>query len=263
MDILGYIAAILIGFTMGLLGGGGSILTIPVLVYLLGVDPLLATSYSLFVVGTCSLVGSFHAVKKKNVDFTAFLYFGIPSLIAVYFIRTYLLPIIPENIFRIGNVVINRGTLLMLLFAILMIASAFSMVFKKQIPNPENSNTKRGLLIIQGLLVGSVTGILGAGGGFMIVPSLVLISKLSMKKAVGTSLTLMTCSALFGFFISIDNNPIEFKSLFLFTGIALIGIFFGGGILEKIESNKLKKIFGYFVFVMGLFIITKELIELL
>lgn len=263
MEVFGYLAAILIGFTMGLLGGGGSILTIPVLVYLLGVDPLLATSYSLFVVGACSLVGSFHAFKTKNVDLVAFLYFGIPSLFAVYIIRNFLLPVIPEHIATIGYVELKRGSLLMLLFAVLMITSAFSMIFRKQIPNPGNSVTKKGLLVVQGLLVGCVTGILGAGGGFMIVPSLVLISKLDMKKAVGTSLALMTCSALFGFFISIDNSPIHFKSLFLFTGIALIGIFIGGGILEKIKPDQLKKVFGIFVFSMGIFIIVKELIELL
>ncbi len=263
MEVLGYIAAVLIGFTMGLLGGGGSILTIPVLVYLLGIDPLLATSYSLFVVGMCSLVGSFHAFKMGNVDLFAFIYFGIPSLLAVFLIRAYLLPLIPDHITYIGNFELKRGTLLMLLFASLMVIAAISMIYQKQLPAPTHHVAKRGILLLQGLLVGSVTGLLGAGGGFMIVPSLVLISKLSMKKAVGTSLALMTCSALFGFFISLDHAPIHFKSLFLFTGIALIGIFIGSGIMEKIQSNTLKRIFGYFVFVMGLFIIVKELLAAL
>ncbi len=142
-QLAGYIIAVLIGISLGLIGGGGSILTVPVLVYLLHADPVLATTYSLFIVGFTSLVGGTRAYINKLVDFRSVSLFGIPSILTVFIARHFILPHIPELLFTAGNLVIKKGSFLMLLFALLMLIAAISMIcnydnYDKQVDEEKN-----------------------------------------------------------------------------------------------------------------------------
>jgi uncharacterized membrane protein YfcA len=233
---------------------------VPVFVYLLHVQPVLATTYSLFVVGSCSLVGGTRAYFKKLIDFHVVLYFGLPSLLSVFIVRRFVLPLIPDHLFTIGNLVVTKGVFLMVLFALLMLAAAVSMIRSdSKIPVPAIGKERNGGLLVQGLLIGAVTGLLGAGGGFLIIPALVLISRLPMKIAVGSSLTIMAISSFFGFFSTLSHYTINWGQLLTFTAIAVLGIFVGTAFSEKIPGQSLKKGFGWFVLAIGLFILIHEL----
>ena len=186
-DILGYIGALLIGLVLGLIGGGGSILTVPVLVYLFNVNPVTATAYSLFVVGTSSLVGAGRNLQKKRVGFRTAIAFAIPAVISVFSTRKYIVPAIPEVIFKLGDFVVTKNIGIMIFFALLMLVASFSMIMdrEKLLENKkEESGPWYGLLVPLGFITGLITGLVGAGGGFIIIPILVLLAGLPMKKAV-------------------------------------------------------------------------------
>jgi uncharacterized membrane protein YfcA len=260
MEIAGYLAAVLIGVSLGLIGGGGSILTVPVFVYLLHVQPVVAATYSLFVVGTCSLVGSTRAYFKKLINFQVVLYFGLPSLLSVFAVRLFLIPKIPDQLFTIGTLNVTQDVFLMVLFALLMLAAAISMIrSNSNQPVPAIGKKRVGGLVIQGFLVGAITGLLGAGGGFLIIPALVLISRLPMKIAVGSSLTIMAISSYFGFFTTLSHYHINWSLLLSITAIAVAGIFVGTALSDKIPGQALKKGFGWFVMGIGLFILIHQL----
>ncbi|MFD2516130.1 sulfite exporter TauE/SafE family protein [Pontibacter locisalis] len=284
MEILGYIAALLIGLSLGLIGGGGSILTVPVLVYLLGLSPVISTAYSLFIVGLTSLVGSYKFYQKGLVSMKTAVVFGLPSIVAVYLTRRYLVPAIPENLFTVGDLAVTKGVLLMLLFAGLMVFASISMIKKKkEVPaepadvvdenidtelDVEHTDPKEvhpkpkfnyGGILAEGLVVGTLTGLVGAGGGFLIIPALVLFSKLDMKMAVGTSLLIIAVKSLFGFIGDVFNYEIDWLFLGIFSAISIAGIFIGTYLSTKIHADKLKTSFGWFVLVMGIYIIIKEI----
>jgi uncharacterized protein len=261
MEIVGYIASLLIGISLGLIGGGGSILTVPVMVYLFGLQPLLATSYSLFIVGSTSLFGAINNLRKGMVNVKAALLFGASSIATVFLTRKFLVPAIPKNIFTIGGVVITEAMLTMVLFAILMLVASISMIRNKKVATDneqEKESFKFGKLVIYGITIGLVTGFLGAGGGFLLIPALVLLLKLPMKKAIGTSLMIIALNSLIGFTGDIGHFTIDWFFLFKITLIAVAGIFIGGALSKKIPGEKLKKGFGWFVLIMGIYIIVKE-----
>jgi uncharacterized protein len=263
MEILGYIAAILIGISLGMVGSGGSILTVPVLVYLMHVNPLLATTSSLFIVGTTSLAGGLRAYARRQVDFRAITEFGFPSIFSIFITRHYLLPALPETMLRIGNFTLSRDIFLMLVFAVLMLIASITMILSKEnsISDEARQTRKHAVLplILLGLLIGCITGLLGAGGGFLIIPTLVLFLKIPMKKAVGTSLLLIAINSLFGFLFSLKQFEFDWQLLLCFTGLAIIGIFIGSRLAAKIPGNTLKKAFGCFILIMGVYIIIREL----
>ena len=261
LDLLGYFGALLIGLVLGLIGGGGSILTVPVLVYLLSINPVTATAYSLFVVGTSSLVGAANSMKKKLVDFRTATVFAIPAFIAVYGTRKWLVPAIPEYLFTLGGFEVTKGIGIMLFFAIIMIVASISMIKgsrKEKLPETK-VRYNYPLIIIEGFVVGVLTGIVGAGGGFLIVPALVLLAKLPMKKAVATSLFIIAVKSLIGFIGDVENLEIDWMFLLIFTALSIIGIFIGGYLNKFIDGKKLKKGFGWFVLIMGIYIILKEI----
>jgi len=261
MDTAGYLASIFIGIALGLIGGGGSILTVPVLVYLFNLDVVLATAYSLFVVGTTSIVGSFSFFKKGLVNIKTAIVFGIPSIISVFLTRAYIVPAIPQEVFSIGNLTVTKSMLLMLLFAVLMISTSYSMIKKDREVREEISQKQRfnyPLILIEGTLVGILTGLVGAGGGFLIIPALVLLSKLSMKEAVGTSLVIIAAKSLIGFFGESNAMAMDWIFLLKVTVFAIVGIFTGMALSKRINGEKLKPAFGWFVLVMGIYIILKE-----
>lgn len=264
MEIIGYIASILIGISLGLVGSGGSILTVPVLVYLMNVNPLIATTSSLFIVGATSLVGGLRAYAKKIVDFKAVTEFGIPSIFSIFITRHYLLPALPGHFFTLGNISVSKEMFLMVLFAILMLTASFSMIRNNHAEAMGSQvdverNNKALSLVLLGLFVGVVTGLLGAGGGFLIIPSLVLFLRLPMKTAIGTSLLIIAINSLLGFLFSLKQFEYNWTILILFTLLSIIGLFIGSKLSDKIPGASLKKGFGWFVLVMGIYIIIKEL----
>lgn len=263
MDIIGYIASLVIGISLGLIGGGGSILTVPVLVYLFRVSPVMATAYSLFIVGSTSLVGALPKYKNGLVNLKTALIFGIPSIVAVFATRKYIVPQIPEELFSIGGLLITKNILMMLLFAILMVAASVSMIrnTKSKVEESGSSEQKFNVpvILIEGILVGILTGLVGAGGGFLIIPALVLLSKLPMKQAIGTSLLIIAAKSLIGFTGDLSNYQMDWSLLITVTLLAIVGIFIGNWLSNKISPEKLEKGFGWFVFIMGIYIIIKEI----
>jgi hypothetical protein len=262
IEIVGYIASLIIGISLGLIGGGGSILTVPVLVYLFGVNPVLATAYSLFIVGATSLVGTFPKYKQGLVNLKTALIFGIPSIVAVYATRKFIVPLIPDAVFSVGDFMVTKSILLMILFAVLMVFASVSMIREKKQINGEPEGEQRfnyPLILLEGAIVGVLTGLVGAGGGFLIIPALVILSKLPMKQAVGTSLLIIAAKSLIGFTGDLGHTVMDWKLLGIVTALAIIGIFIGNQLSHKTDGNKLKKGFGWFVLVMGIYIIAKEL----
>lgn len=262
-QIIGYVLAIIVGISLGLIGSGGSILTVPILVYIMAVNPVLATAYSLFIVGSTALVGGIKSALLKKVDFKTVLIFGIPSILAVYFTRAYLVPIIPDSLLTLGDFELTKSIALMLLFAIVMIMASISMIkpsknkLEEDIPMEYNYP----MILLEGSLVGILTGLVGAGGGFLIIPALVILAKMPMKLAVGTSLFIIAAKSLIGFIGDVQTTPdLDGSLLLIFTAFSVLGIFIGIALSKKIDGSKLKTAFGWFVLIMGIYIILKETI---
>ncbi len=261
-QLLGYLGALIIGIVLGLIGGGGSILTVPVLVYLLAVNPVVATAYSLFVVGVSSLVGALKNIKKGLVDFKTAIVFSIPAFIAVYVTRKYLVPALPDELFTIGGFLVTKDIGIMVFFALIMLLASYSMIWgscKNCDDDTAEIQYNYPMIILEGLVVGVLTGIVGAGGGFLIIPALVMLAKLPMKKAVATSLLIIAVKSLIGFLGDVQNLDIEWAFLLRFTALSVIGIFIGVWLNKFIEGSKLKKGFGWFVVAMAVYILWKEL----
>jgi uncharacterized membrane protein YfcA len=258
-EILGYLGALVIGLVLGLIGGGGSILTVPIFVYLLHINPVTATAYSLFVVGVSALVGAVRNMQKGLVDFRTAIVFSIPAFIAVYITRRYILPAIPDSLFTISGYEITKDIGIMVFFAIIMLVASFSMIRNKR---EEVTVSKKGfnypLIILEGVVVGLLTGLVGAGGGFLIIPALVLLAGLPMKKAVATSLLIIAVKSLIGFIGDIETMSIRWGFLLVFTALSVVGIFFGVWLNKFIDGKKLKKGFGWFVLLMAIYILFKE-----
>lgn len=269
MEILGYILAILIGLSLGIIGGGGSILTVPVLVYIMHLSPVNSTAYSLFVVGSTALAGAYSYFKKRQVCYRAAIVFSIPSFISVFLTRSYLMPLIPENITEIGTLLITKQILIMIVFAVLMILSSYSMIKKGVVSkisdedfSPDKVKFNYPLIFLEGALVGVLTGFVGAGGGFLIIPALVLLVGLPMRVSIGTSLLIIAVKSLIGFSGDVYAGlNVDWSFLGLFTAFALAGIAIGIYYSRYIKSEKLKPAFGWFTLVLGIFILVKELMH--
>jgi len=261
LEILGYLSAILIGISLGLIGSGGSILTVPVLVYLMIIEPVSATAYSLFIVGITSFVGAYFYYRNGQIDYKAAIVFSVPALIAVFTARYYILPSIPSEIFSIGDFLITKQIFIMLFFAALMFVAAISMIKNKV---EDESQREVGfnypLILVEGAVVGLLTGLVGAGGGFLIIPALVILAKIPMKMAVGTSLVIITVKSLIGFLGDLSLSSImDWQLLAIFSVFAIIGIYLGSFISKYISGKRLKPAFGWFVLVMSLYIMVKEI----
>jgi uncharacterized membrane protein YfcA len=260
-ETFGYIAALLIGLSLGLVGGGGSILTVPVLVYLFAINPLAATSYSLFIVGTTSLVGSLNSLRHGWVDLRTVFYFGISSILTVFLTRKWIIPAIPLDI-PVAGTYISFPATTMVLFALLMLLASWSMIRAgRKVETVIRRKRRSSTIFLYGIGIGLVTGFLGAGGGFLLVPALVLILKLPMKTAIGSSLLIIALNSLTGFLADIGQYKTDWSFLGIFTAIAIGGILLGGLLGKRIEGRKLKTGFGWFVMGMGLFVLAMELMS--
>ena len=261
MAVIGYLLSILMGLTLGLLGGGGSILTVPILVYAFGVDPVLATAYSLFIVGLTALLGGLRKSYEGWVNWKTGLVFALPSLVAVFLTRYYLIPALPEMLIETGSFRLSKDMAIMSFFAFVMLLASYSMIFDGKKESSKGQSRRNYLwIVLDGLFIGAVTGFVGAGGGFLIVPALVVLLKMPVKEAIGTSLIIIAIKSLIGFSGDIiAGQVIEWNFLMLFTAFALVGMT-GGIILTRyVKPGQLKRLFGFFVLVMAIYILIIEL----
>lgn len=258
MVILGYILAVMMGLTLGLIGAGGSIFTVPILVYLLGVKPEVATGYSLLIVGSAALTGAICYWRNGFVNIKAAMIFTAPAMLTVLVARTFILPSIPDQI-----VGVPKQMFLMMLFASFMILAAGFMLL------PVKRVSKRSKILTFGRIiklvfasanVGLITGMVGAGGGFLIIPTLIALFGISMKEAIGTSLAIISINSLVGFKGDIlAGIPLDWSLLSSFIGFTLFGMWLGNVLGKRIEGDKLKKLFGIFTLMMGIAVLTEEL----
>ena len=256
MEVAGYICALVMGLVLGLIGGGGSILTVPIFVYLFKLSAVTATGYSLFVVGLTSLVGAAGYANRGLLDYKTGIVFATPAFIGVYLTRRFLMPSIPNEVLQYGEFLLTRDRLIMTTFAVIMVIAAISMIRKRAPGAIEKVRIspamKFALIGTEGLVVGGVTGFVGAGGGFLIVPALVLLVGLDMKTAIGTSLGIISLKSLFGFIGDVQTSiGIDWNFLFYFSVLAVVGILIGQRISQKVPSERLKAGFGYFVLIIG------------
>ena len=262
MLLLGFVGALLMGLVLGLIGGGGSILTVPIMVYFLDVNPILATAYSLFIVGITAFVGAVRNFQNQFVDFKTGIIFAIPAFIGVYIARAYFMEMIPDEIIILSTS-LQKGTAIMIFFSLIMLLASYFMIRENNNEiKASDLNYSAFILSVEGLVVGILTGIVGAGGGFLIIPALVLFAKLPMNKAVGTSLMIIAIKSLFGFIGDLGNVNLIFdwSLLLFFTILSVIGIYFGIYLTKFIEGKSLKKGFGWFVLVMAFVILFKEIL---
>lgn len=262
---VGYLLALIVGITLGLMGSGGSILTVPILHYVLDVDVVRATAYSLFIVGSTALVGAVQHALQKNIDYRIMLLFGIPSVVAVYVTRLFLLPRIPDTLITIGSWVLTKERTLLLLFAILMVLAAIRMIRPVQPTSTDlmqqPSPRLHWGLMLQGLGVGMLSGLVGAGGGFLMIPAMVLLARIPMKKAVGTSLAVIAVQSLIGFTGDLQQSMVfDWTLILIFTSMATLGIFMGMWLTRFFSGDRLKAGFGWFVLAMGVYILMSKLI---
>lgn len=260
MIVIGYLLALIIGLILGLIGSGGSILAVPVLAYLFGMDEKVATAYSLFIVGSAAMVGGFRQNQNGNVSWRIAIVFGIPAIIGVCLVRHFVVPALPEVLVNLGGFDLTRRMGMFGLFAVLMILAAYSMLSDKEVIQlPIGIKHNYLLVLLEGLVVGGLTGLVGAGGGFLIIPALVLLAGLDIKQAVGTSLVIIALKSLIGFLLGdVQTMDVDWSFLCGFTALTIVGIFLGIYISNFIDGAKLKKGFGYFVLVMAVFILIME-----
>jgi uncharacterized membrane protein YfcA len=261
LNIIGYFAAVLMGGVLGLIGGGGSILTVPILVYLFKIPPVLATAYSLFIVGLTSIFGMAGYIKAKLVNFKVGIVFSIPAMIGVFTARKFIVPAIPKQLFEIGGMAISKDMAIMALFAVMMVVASVSMIRPSKEKVAENdhshdSELKKILMVsLEGLVVGVLTGLVGAGGGFLVIPVLVLFAGLDIKVAVATSLLVISIKSLVGFLGDLGGAPLDWVFLGGFSVFTVAGALIGTWASKFVPSDKLKPAFGWFVLVMGVFIL--------
>jgi uncharacterized membrane protein YfcA len=264
MLYLGYLAAILMGMLLGLIGAGGSIVTIPVLVYLVAIPAINATSYSLFIVGISAFIGVLRYVQNGLVSFKTLLVFGTPSIVSIYLTRKYLLHRLPEFIEGPFGLVFTQNSFLMVLLSMLMLVAAFSMLRKTKVIRVDRQKSEEEyryfLIFQQGIVVGILVGLVGAGGGFLIIPALVILAKLPMKKAIGTSLAIIALNSTIGFLSDFRSHQFDWPFILKFTAFAVIGIIAGSYSSRYVSGSRLKPAFGWFILVMAVFICLKELI---
>lgn len=260
MEASGYVAAVCIGLILGLLGGGGSILSIPILVYLFHLDAVTASAYSLFIVGTTSLVGAIPKYKDHLVNIRTGILFGIPSIISIFITRKWIVQSIPEIVFYSESFVLTKRILILGVFAMLMILASFSMIRNRKELVNETKTVNIFLLVIEGLIIGFLTGVVGAGGGFLIIPALIFLTNLSFKNAVGTSLFIIAINSLMGFLGDVLNYPMDWPFLLTITVLAIMGILIGNKFQKQISPTKLRRGFGWLILVMGCWILIQEML---
>lgn len=260
VEVIGYLSAVVVGVVLGLLGGGGSILSIPILVYLFNVEPALAGAYSLFIVGVTSFVGAIPKYKQQLVHLKTGVIFGLPSIISIFLTRSIIVPAIPDEVIQIGSVMITKRMLLLGVFAILMVLASIPMIRGKRDIASDSRRFRTVLVILEGVVIGFLTGLVGAGGGFLIIPALVFLTGLHFKTAVGTSLFIISVNSMSGFLGDALHHEMNWPLLLSLTALAILGILIGNNFSRKISGIRLRMAFGWFTLITGAYIILREII---
>lgn len=263
LHLFGYLGVIISGILLGLLGGGGAIIIVPIMVYLFGIAPVTATGFTFFVIAFTSLVGFYRYYRQNLVSIPTALIFGLPSVVTVFISRRLILPALPDDLFQAGNFHFTKDMGIMVLFASLMLATSVNILFAKRPADIKATDEKKyGRLIVRGLLVGLITGFVGGGGGFLIVSALVLLLGMSVKSAVGTSMIIISVNSIIGFIGHISlGGDIDWKFISVFTVLAIGGIIIGNLISGLFPESMLRKVFGWFLVVMAAYILMQEIIE--
>lgn len=253
-----WICALLIGLSLGLLGSGGSILTIPVLVYVAHTNPALAINYSLFIVGLTAAVGTIRFAITRELQIKETLFFASASVSTVFIVRGFLVPLLPAEII-IANYTIQVESLLMLLLVVVMLFSAKAMIAEVKFIQQDTQQSKA-KVIANGTAVGAITGVTGAGGGFLIVPSLIINLRFSFLQATASSLFIVFLNSAIGFLTGYKNfKTYDWSFLILFALVSITGLFIGTFIKNKFNLILLRKFFGYFIIAVAIYIILKEI----
>lgn len=259
-EIFGYIASIGIGIILGMLGGGGSILSIPILVYIFHVDAVQASAYSLFIVGVTSLIGAIPKYKDHLVNTQTGLLFGLPSIATIFLTRKWIVPAIPDIIIQTEYVLVTKRLLILGVFSVLMILASLSMIRGRKEIQTDDGPWRIPILIAEGALIGFLTGLVGAGGGFLIIPALVWLTGLPFKTAVGTSLFIIAINSIMGFLGDLLNYRMEWGFLLTLTGLAAVGILIGNQFQRYLPASYLRRSFGWLILFIGIWILSTELI---
>jgi uncharacterized protein len=259
-EFLGYCFSILVGLVLGMLGGGGSILSIPILVYLFGIEPVIASAYSLFIVGVTSFAGAIPKYREHLVNLKTGFLFGVPSIVAIFSTRHWIVPAIPNVIFDVGSLVLTKRELILGIFALLMVLASFRLILNPREASSDNRKFRVFLVIVEGTLIGLLTGLVGAGGGFLIIPALIFLTGLPFKTAVGTSLFIIAINSLTGFVGDLLNQSMDWPFLLSITALAVIGVLAGNFFSRRITAFYLRKAFGWFTLIIGSWILIKEFI---
>jgi uncharacterized membrane protein YfcA len=241
--------AIAIGLSLGLLGSGGSILTVPVLVYLVGQDEKVAIAGSLFVVGSIALAGGLQFLRAGFIRWRSVLMFGIPGMAGTY-LGAALAAYVP-------------GVLQLALFALVMLAASWFMLRPIDLEHADRRERAAWKIAVDGLVVGVITGLVGVGGGFLIVPALVLLGGLTMHHAVATSLVIIALKSYSGFWKYLDvleqqSLELDWNTLLIVTALGVAGSFAGSKLARRLPQDKLKRGFGWFLIVMGFYILARS-----
>ncbi|MBP6730726.1 MAG: sulfite exporter TauE/SafE family protein [Chitinophagales bacterium] len=260
--ILGYIGAVVTGLVLGLLGGGGALLSIPVLVYLFNLPASIATGYSLFLIGITAMGGALENIRKQLVDYKAAVYYGVPSALAVYSVRRFLIPALPHTFFTVNNFTLDKDHFILFLLVLVMLIAGYKMI--RHNPPPKDEHTGEVIdvprLAMYAVLIGSFLGLVGAGGGFLMIPALVLFAHLPMRKAVGTSLLLVSLNSFIGFLGDVHSNPaMDWTFLFAFSSCSIAGVLAGTYLHRFIHGDAMKKYFGWFILILAVTMIVKEI----
>ena len=259
MELFGYASLIGVGLLLGIMGGGGSILSVPILVYLFSLDVVVASSYSLFIVGSTSVVGTALKHRDRFIDIPAALQLGVPSLLVTFCTRKWIVCSIPDVLFMVGSISVTRRALLLSVFALVVIISSVMVVRSKQSTREDSTSRPNPLaLILAGLGVGFLSGLAGVGGGFLILPALMFFGGLRFNVAVGSALPIIAMNSLVGFLGGVYSHPVNWLFLTSISMLATFGIFIGDLFASRFSPNTLKRIFGWSALVLGIWILVKE-----
>lgn len=259
MEFFGYASLIGVGLLLGMMGGGGSILSVPILVYLFSLDVVVASSYSLFIVGSTSIVGTALKRRDRFIDVPSALWLGAPSLLTTFCTRKWIVCSIPEVLFMYGSTPLTRRALLLSLFATVVIVSAVMVLRSRQSTKNDFSSRPNPLaLILAGVGVGFLSGLAGVGAGFLILPALILLAGLRFDIAVGSALPVIAMNSLVGFLGGLSSHPVNWIFLGSISMLAVLGMFVGNDVANRFPAGTLKRAFGWSSLVLGIWILLTE-----
>ncbi len=260
MEVLGFTISVLMGVSLGLLGGGGSIFAVPVLVYIFGIDAIHSSIYSNFMVGITAGIGFYGYYLRNLICFKSALGFLLPALTSIFFFKEYLIPYLPDTIQVLNIYSVSKSSLILIITGLLMLIASIWMLDKDENKGIDHSNEVEPVYLnLSGIVIGGLTAFIGIGGGFLIVPALLVYGKLPMKKAIGTALLIILFKSFTGFSIDVIQNQFDWTFLLKFSAFGVVGMLAGIYLSGLVSNEKLKKGFAYLILGVGSLVLIKEL----